>query len=565
MPLQVSSGRHMDFGYLVRYLERLSDPSLQRERAAIILAELFRQAQPEEIASVIGICTNNFRPHSQHQNIMRTSLELLTPVCSSPPTVREVFCAIRRIRQCGEAERHQLTGNLEAVLDDVESAWFYQLTKGAPPTVISEILILEALALAKSSHLAGRKALENAYFARANLTYIAHRLWSDGPDSLVYLPPKPGIPIYPEAQIRRRPSNLDEIWDSFGPCYVHTKYDGYRCQIHKQDSQIWIFLGRNVKDWTTKLPNVVAAAARQIIARNAIIESELVPVDPETGVFIPRTHFNKTYYHAAVVWDVLYCDGEDLRDQTYAERLAVKETVIRSEGGAQRFQVSNDVYVTSRDELQEQYVECRRQGEEGIIIIRPEAKYVFGLGGKRSPDRIKLKAVDPVDAVIVGYDLPQGNIVEGSAIYHLAVYDKLIDSYVVFGKSSSGLTKEANRKLFGLCEPLGVAHHPRVISLANVDHIIPPKIVVEVEVDHIFPSDEYPCGLSRGQQGFGGQHIRFTTDSGRDDKEPHQATTVDEFLQIRREPSSHYLVPASSAVGSPSPREACPPSQLPLF
>ena len=88
-----------------------------------------------------------------------------------------------------------------------------------------------------------RQALERATNTIARLGFVAGLLWEKGSEGLDNVKPHVGLPVKPESQTWRKPTELTDIWNEFGTCYVHTKHDGVRCQIHKEGKERAPFCG----------------------------------------------------------------------------------------------------------------------------------------------------------------------------------------------------------------------------------------------------------------------------------------------------------------------------------
>ena len=294
-----------------------------------------------------------------------------------------------------------------------------------------------------------------------------------------------------------------------------------------------LFVGRDVQDWTDRLCRLVLAVRTQVEADSVILESECVAFDPATRRVLPRKQFHRALHHRLIVYDLLAFEDEDWRSRPYAERHALTTHMIRSDLDPGLVGDSQDKLATSLAELEALFADCRANEEEGLIVVKPSSLYKSGL---RSRDRVKVKAVDPVDAVIVGYYLDEKAAIPTPKTFLLAVYDEQRNLFVTIGKAISGLTDQSRFDLYQRCKGLEAAFNPRVEARFAPDRWVRPELVVEVEVDYVFQSKDYTCGSAYKGTGYAGQHIRFVSGQIREDKSPEQATTVDEFLQMRGEP-----------------------------
>ncbi|WP_245895298.1 ATP-dependent DNA ligase [Devosia submarina] len=121
-----------------------------------------------------------------------------------------------------------------------------------------------------------------------------------------------------------------------GEGWLHEiKYDGYRCQLHIDGSQITTYT-RNGHDWTHKF-GPIAKAARAIPARQAIIDGEIC-VQDERGVtdFSALQSAIKSRPQDLVffAFDLLHLNGGDLRPAPLEERRAKLRLLISQVPGS---------------------------------------------------------------------------------------------------------------------------------------------------------------------------------------------------------------------------------------
>lgn len=527
----------MLFETWIRCLEQIERPSTSRDGIAHLLAELFVQATPPELEKLVNLCQGELHATSSLEDSNISVVDLLElPADSTTPTVEFIYDELVKVCQAGPGAKEQRLGNLRAYLDENSTRWIFRLVEGEWKSNVGEATILDALGLAYGDDVDVRQTLDYAYNTIANLGLVAYLFWQKGPEYLSTVRPQVGIPVKPESQTRRRPDELSAVWNSLGPCFVHIKYDGFRCQIHKDAQSVKLFIGRNLSDWTERFPGLVRAVQQQIDATSVILDSEIVAVDLSTGQILARSQFLMAQHHKAIVFDLIALDGEDWRGYPYAERHVKKVDIVRSRVSPRLVEYSKDRFVQSSAQLHEVFAECKANQEEGIIVIKPSAVYQSSYSGKRSQERLKIKSVDPVDAVIVGYELSRKPSDPQVIAFLLAVYDDQRDKFVTIGKVISGLTDDQRESLYKLCIGLEAPNSGRVEAKVAPDRWVQPSIVVELEVDYIYPSEEYTCGLYSEGIGYGSQHAKFVSGEVRKDKRPEQATTVTEFLTIRKEP-----------------------------
>lgn len=198
------------------------------------------------------------------------------------------------------------------------------------------------------------------------------------------------------------------------------KWDGIRALAWIADGKLTL-RSRRGNDITRQYPEL-ACLPECVSASRAILDGEIVVLD-ERGrsdfariqkrmhVEAPRASLLSqspaTYY----VFDLLYCDGYDLREVPLASRKELLRKILHP-----REQVRfSDHQVEQGKELFELASE---RGLEGIVGKRADSLYVSA----RSRDWVKLKATKSVDAVVAGWTAPRaGRTHFGSLL--LGLYD----------------------------------------------------------------------------------------------------------------------------------------------
>src|SRR5439155_16245 len=71
-----------------------------------------------------------------------------------------------------------------------------------------------------------------------------------------------------------------------GRAALEYKYDGLRVQAHVSPNKIELF-SRHLENITVQFPEIVEGLRNAVRDRAVIVEGEAVPVDPNTGEFLP--------------------------------------------------------------------------------------------------------------------------------------------------------------------------------------------------------------------------------------------------------------------------------------
>ncbi|WP_240359122.1 non-homologous end-joining DNA ligase [Pyxidicoccus trucidator] len=169
------------------------------------------------------------------------------------------------------------------------------------------------------------------------------------------------------------------------------KYDGFRAVAALRSGKL-TFQSRRGNDLSARFP-ALAEALRGLDVHDVVLDGEIVALDPKG-----RSRFQLLQNQAGVeqryvLFDVLWLDGEDLRQLPLEERRARLEKLLK--GVKLPLQVSERVELP----LGRALATAQRRGWEGLIAKRKGSPYV----GTRSADWLKLKVLAGQEVVILGY------------------------------------------------------------------------------------------------------------------------------------------------------------------
>lgn len=179
------------------------------------------------------------------------------------------------------------------------------------------------------------------------------------------------------------------------------KFDGVRALAAKDGSQVRLY-SRNAKDLTVKYERVTAAL-EQLAARQAVLDGEIVALDPQG-----RSSFQllQTYHMTAkkpplfyYVFDLLNLEGQDLSSLPLGQRKDLAEKILAGVPSAIRF--SPGIRANSDKVLRE----LKARGLEGLLAKRNDSIYE---PGRRSRNWVKFKWSNEQEFVIGGYTQPKG-------------------------------------------------------------------------------------------------------------------------------------------------------------
>jgi bifunctional non-homologous end joining protein LigD len=195
------------------------------------------------------------------------------------------------------------------------------------------------------------------------------------------------------------------------------KWDGVRALAWIEDGKLTL-RARHGADITKRYPELAALPAALTLPR-AIVDGEIVALDArglsDFGRLQERMHVrapSKTLIEQVptvyFIFDLLYCDGYDLRGAPLVKRKQLLQRILHSTEQVR--------YADHQLEHGKELFELAKQtGLEGIVAKRINSRYAAG----RSPNWIKLKVTQTVDAVIGGWTaartpaLPLGSLLLG--------------------------------------------------------------------------------------------------------------------------------------------------------
>lgn len=465
-------------------------------------------------------------------------------------SVVEVFSVLKEIAQTkGEGtveKRVNLFCGLLDKLDSLSSKYLVRITLGKLRLGIGDPTIIDGLSKAKLGDRKGRKILEDAYNRTSDLGLIAKALFKSGLHDVEDLKIEVGRPI--RSELAERLPTPQKVIEKMGEVDAQYKYDGFRCQIHKNGNEIHIF-SRNLEDMSHMFPELIEAAKTQIKAKTAILDSEAMAYNPASDEFLPfqETTKRRRKYNVsemaeqlplkAFIFDLLYKNGESLLDNQLKDRLKLlKETVL----GEGNLIVSKHDVIRDPKELQLMLDDALSKGLEGLVVKRLDSLYE---AGGRNFNWVKLKRHssgelrDTIDTVILGYIAGRGKRAEfGAGALLVGVYDQDKDEFVTVSKIGTGLTDEEWKEIHKRADKIAVNHKPvRVNAILEPTQWIRPEIVIEVLADEITRSPIHTAGaVINGTVKEPGYALRFPRlVSFRDlDKKPEDATTVKELIEM---------------------------------
>jgi bifunctional non-homologous end joining protein LigD len=218
------------------------------------------------------------------------------------------------------------------------------------------------------------------------------------------------------------------------------KWDGVRALAFVDHGTVRL-MARSGRDVSAEYPEF-QNLAQKLKAETAILDGEIVTLDENghssfqklqnrIGVTNPPARLRESIPLTYYAYDLLYCNGFDLRKSPLLQRKELLRQILRAD---------EDVRYSEHqlEKGQELFEAAKAQGLEGIVGKQIESIYT----GNRSPSWVKLKIVKELDAVVAGWTAPRRSRQYFGALV-LGLYDK--NELVFIGSAGTGFT-EASQK-----------------------------------------------------------------------------------------------------------------------
>ncbi|MCX8184434.1 MAG: ATP-dependent DNA ligase [Sulfolobales archaeon] len=464
-------------------------------------------------------------------------------------TVTEVYDTLTKVALAvGEGSRDikiNLVVSLLSRATPLEARYIARLFEGRLRLGIGDATIMDALSIVYTGSALNRQIVEYAYNVRADLGNVAKILATRGLEALREISPTPGTPIRP--MLAERLSDPQEILSKTGgQALVEFKYDGERAQIHKTGDKVVIF-SRRLENITHQYPDVVEMTRSGIKVNEAIVEGEIVCIDPDTGSMRPfqelmhrkRKHdiheAVKEYPVAVYLFDALYIDGTNLINKPIRER---REFLSKIVSESEKFRLSESMLTSNASDLEKFFLKAVEDGAEGVMVKAVHSQSIYQAGARgwlwiKYKRDYRSEMIDTVDLVVVGAFRGRGRRGGKIGALLVAAYDEKSDTFQTVCKVGSGFSDEDLARLDELLSSYTINHrHPRVISDMEPDIWVVPALVVEILGAELTLSPQHTCcrGVIKKGVGISIRFPRFIR--WRDDKGPEDATRTSELVNM---------------------------------
>lgn len=266
------------------------------------------------------------------------------------------------------------------------------------------------------------------------------------------------------AKLIKEPFN-DEDW------LFEIKWDGYRCLAFINHGVVQL-KSRSNKSFNAQFPKIVASLKK--VRGEVILDGEVVVLD-ENGK--PQFYLMQNYQGTGkgdlcyYVFDMLFRDGEDLRERPLLERKKLLKDFLTSIE-APLVYFSDHVIGKGKDFFKE----ATKLQLEGIMGKNSESVYQ----STRSGDWVKIKTKKRQEVIIGGFTAPRGSRKRFGALL-AGVYhgDDLIYVANVGGGFTDQLLEEVYKKLKPLIRP--TSPFKKIPKTDTPATWVEPKLVAEVD------------------------------------------------------------------------------------
>jgi DNA ligase-1 len=462
-----------------------------------------------------------------------------------PLTVMDVYSILVQIANLhgkeSQDKKIKLLAGMFSRCDPVELKFLGRFIDGKLRLGTADLTMMEAvarmLATDEAEQKPNREIIERAYNIYPDLGLVIKTAFLEGIDALRQFSPRIGVPI--RSMLAQRLEGPDAFIEKHGgPFAAEYKLDGERIQIHKDGDAITLF-SRRQSITTSQFPDVVESVKRYILLDQAILDGEVVAINPDTGklgkfqVLMQRKRVHGVDQKAEEVptrvylFDILFADGASMLEVPYLDRRAKLEAAIGGLPDQQEIVPVPQTIVHDTDELVAYFNQAIADGTEGVLTksISEDSVYQPGARGWlwiKLKSLVRGKLTDSMDMVVVGVNWGEGRRSGRYGTLLVAARDEETDTLQVMTKVASGMTDELADMFFNKLKVL--PDQPRNVLSGEVpDKWVEPEIVLEIVGDDITRSSQTQTGVS----------IRFPRIVHvREDKAVDDATTVGEIIDM---------------------------------
>ena len=468
-------------------------------------------------------------------------------------TVERVYDTLFKIAKLeGKGSQDLKMKYISSMLNDatpIEAKFVMKILLGTLRLGVAENTVMDALAIAFTGKKENKEEIENAYNVSSDLGKVSLVVATDGIEEIKKFKISLFSPIRPMLadRVKSEAEAIKKMPQLFAAEY---KLDGERVQIHKQMNKIILF-SRRLENITQYYPDIIENIGKSINVDEGIFEAEIVPINENTGEFLPfqeLMHRRRKYKLEKAVlqypitvnfFDVLYFDDRSCLNLEYTKRREILEKVVKEDNFAKLVPM---LLVKNENEIEDFLENSINSGCEGLMLKTPNAGY---RAGARGSNWLKLKREyrnelgDSLDLVVIGAYFGRGRRTGLYGTLLLGTYNPENDTFPSICKVGTGFTDESLDQLYQiLSNKVILKKNSRVVSEMEADVWLEPELVLEVVASEITLSPIHKTGLNlvRKNSGFALRFPKFTGKI-RYEKAVEDASTHDEVLALYKNQS----------------------------
>ncbi|MFF7163371.1 ATP-dependent DNA ligase [Streptomyces sp. NPDC008086] len=491
-----------------------------RSRKTALLAELFRDAEPDDVPIVIPYLAGRL-PQGRLGIGWKVLSRPVAPATEPTLTVAEVDTRLTELGKVtgtgSQAERTRLVGELMGAATENEQRFLFGLITGEVRQGALDAVAVEGLAQATEAPPAD---VRRAVMLAGSLQAVAEALLAEGPAALARFRLTVGRPVLP--MLAHSASSVAEAVEKLGVCAVEEKLDGIRVQLHRDGDTVRIYT-RTLDDITDRLPELTATAL-ELRGERFILDGEVIAFDAagrprsfqetagRVGSRVDVATAAREVPVSPVFFDALSVDGHDLLDLPFTERHAELARLVPEPMRVRRTQVSGPDDLARAEGF---LAETLERGHEGVVVKALDASYS---AGRRGASWLKVKPVHTLDLVVLAAEWGHGRRTGKLSNLHLGA--RTADGgFAMLGKTFKGMTDALLTWQTERLQELAVETKSWGVTVR-------PELVVEIAYDGLQRSTRYPAGVT----------LRFArVVRYREDKRPEEADTVETLLAAHPE------------------------------
>ncbi|MDN3027785.1 ATP-dependent DNA ligase [Streptomyces sp. S.PB5] len=491
-----------------------------RSKKIALLAELFREAEPEDVPIVIPYLAGRL-PQGRLGVGWKVLSRPVAPAAGPSLDVRDVDALLTELGKVSgtgsQAERTRLVGELMGAATEDEQRFLFGLISGEVRQGALDAVATEGLAQATEAPPAD---VRRAVMLAGSLQTVAEALLADGPTALDRFRLTVGRPVLP--MLAHSASSVAEAVEKLGTCAVEEKLDGIRVQVHRDGDDVRIYT-RTLDEITDRLPELTSAAL-ELRGERFILDGEVISFDADgrprsfqetagrVGSRVDVTAAAAEVPVSPVFFDALSVDGHDLLDLPFVERHAELARLVPEPMRVRRTLVNGPEDIGAAEAFLAQTLE---RGHEGVVVKSLDAPYS---AGRRGASWLKVKPVHTLDLVVLAAEWGHGRRTGKLSNLHLGA--RTADGgFAMLGKTFKGMTDAMLTWQTERLQELAVDTDGYVVTVR-------PELVVEIAYDGLQRSTRYPAGVT----------LRFArVVRYREDKLPREADTVETLLAAHPE------------------------------